>query len=30
MNEEMERIGMVSAAESNGNRQVLAPPPVEV
>jgi S-DNA-T family DNA segregation ATPase FtsK/SpoIIIE len=30
MIEEMERIGVVSAAESNGNRQVLAPPPVEV
>jgi len=29
MIEEMERIGIVSAAESNGNRTVLAPPPVE-
>ncbi len=29
MIEEMERIGVVSAAETNGNRQVLAPPPVE-
>ena len=28
MIEEMERIGVVSAAESNGNRTVLAPPPV--
>ncbi len=29
MIEEMERIGIVSAAETNGNREVLAPPPVE-
>ncbi|VAX09014.1 DNA translocase FtsK [hydrothermal vent metagenome] len=29
MIEEMERIGVVSTAESNGNREVLAPPPVE-
>jgi S-DNA-T family DNA segregation ATPase FtsK/SpoIIIE len=29
MIEEMERIGIVSAAESNGNREVLAPPPPE-
>ena len=29
MIEEMERIGIVSAAETNGNRTVLAPPPVE-
>jgi len=28
MIEEMERIGIVTAAESNGNREVLAPPPV--
>ena len=28
--EEMERIGIVSAAQSNGNREVLAPPPPEV
>lgn len=29
MIEEMERIGIVGAAETNGNREVLAPPPVE-
>jgi S-DNA-T family DNA segregation ATPase FtsK/SpoIIIE len=29
MVEEMERIGVVSAADSKGNREVLAPPPVE-
>ncbi len=29
MIEEMERIGIVGAAESNGNREVLAPPPVD-
>lgn len=29
MIEEMERIGIVSAQENNGNRTVLAPPPVE-
>ena len=29
MIEEMERIGIVGAAESNGNREVLAPPPPE-
>ena len=29
MIEEMERIGVVSAAETNGNRTVLAPPPIE-
>ncbi len=28
MIEEMERIGIVTPAESNGNREVLAPPPV--
>ncbi|MBK5963684.1 cell division protein FtsK [Thiocystis minor] len=28
MIEEMERIGIVGAAETNGNREVLAPPPV--
>jgi len=28
MIEEMERIGIVTAAESNGNREVLAPPPI--
>jgi S-DNA-T family DNA segregation ATPase FtsK/SpoIIIE len=27
--EEMERIGIVSPAETNGSRRVLAPPPVE-
>jgi S-DNA-T family DNA segregation ATPase FtsK/SpoIIIE len=27
--EEMERIGIVSAADSKGNREVLAPPPLE-
>ena len=27
MIEEMERIGIVGAAETNGNREVLAPPP---
>ncbi len=30
MIEEMERIGLVSPAESNGNREVLAPPPVDL
>jgi len=30
MIEEMERVGIVGAAESNGSRQVLAPPPPEV
>ncbi|MEN8214163.1 MAG: DNA translocase FtsK 4TM domain-containing protein [Pseudomonadota bacterium] len=29
MIEEMERIGIVSAAETNGSRTVLAPPPIE-
>jgi len=29
MIEEMERIGIVTPAESNGNRTVLAPPPIE-
>jgi S-DNA-T family DNA segregation ATPase FtsK/SpoIIIE len=29
MVEEMERIGIVGPAETNGNREVLAPPPVE-
>jgi len=29
MVEEMERIGIVGAAESNGNREVLAPPPAD-
>jgi S-DNA-T family DNA segregation ATPase FtsK/SpoIIIE len=29
MIEEMERIGVVGPAETNGNREVLAPPPVE-
>jgi S-DNA-T family DNA segregation ATPase FtsK/SpoIIIE len=29
MIEEMERIGIVGAAETNGNREVLAPPPIE-
>ncbi len=29
MIEEMERIGIVGAAETNGNREVLAPPPVD-
>jgi S-DNA-T family DNA segregation ATPase FtsK/SpoIIIE len=29
MVEEMERIGIVGAAETNGNREVLAPPPPE-
>jgi S-DNA-T family DNA segregation ATPase FtsK/SpoIIIE len=29
MIEEMERIGIVSSQENNGNRTVLAPPPVE-
>ncbi len=29
MIEEMERIGVVGPQESNGNREVLAPPPVE-
>ena len=29
MIEEMERIGIVGAQESNGNREVLAPPPPE-
>ncbi len=29
MIEEMERIGIVGAAETNGNREVLAPPPHE-
>ncbi len=28
MIEEMERIGIITAVESNGNREVLAPPPV--
>jgi S-DNA-T family DNA segregation ATPase FtsK/SpoIIIE len=28
--EEMERIGIVTAADERGNREVLAPPPVEV
>jgi S-DNA-T family DNA segregation ATPase FtsK/SpoIIIE len=28
--EEMERIGIVTPAETNGNREVLAPPPVEM
>jgi S-DNA-T family DNA segregation ATPase FtsK/SpoIIIE len=28
--EEMERTGIVSAAQSNGNREVLAPPPPEI
>jgi S-DNA-T family DNA segregation ATPase FtsK/SpoIIIE len=27
--EEMERIGIVSAADERGNREVLAPPPVK-
>jgi S-DNA-T family DNA segregation ATPase FtsK/SpoIIIE len=27
MVEEMERIGVVSAADTKGNREVLAPPP---
>ena len=27
--EEMERIGIVTPPESNGNREVLAPPPPE-
>ncbi len=30
MIEEMERVGIVGSAESNGSRQVLAPPPPEV
>ena len=30
MIEEMERIGIVTPAETNGNREVLAPPPVDV
>ena len=30
MVEEMERIGIVTAADERGNREVLAPPPVEV
>ena len=29
MIEEMERIGVVGPAETNGNREVLAPPPVD-
>jgi len=29
MVEEMERIGIVGAAETNGNREVLAPPPID-
>jgi len=29
MIEEMERIGIVGPAETNGNREVLAPPPPE-
>jgi S-DNA-T family DNA segregation ATPase FtsK/SpoIIIE len=29
MIEEMERIGIVGPAETNGNREVLAPPPLE-
>ena len=29
MIEEMERIGIVGPAETNGNREVLAPPPVD-
>ncbi|MBK1725145.1 DNA translocase FtsK [Thiocystis violacea] len=29
MVEEMERIGIVGSAETNGNREVLAPPPVD-
>ena len=29
MVEEMERIGLVGAAETNGNREVLAPVPVD-
>lgn len=29
MIEEMERIGIVGPAETNGNREVLAPPPIE-
>jgi len=29
MIEEMERIGIVGPAETNGNREVLAPPPVQ-
>jgi len=29
MVEEMERIGIVGPAETNGNREVLAPAPVE-
>lgn len=29
MIEEMERIGIVGAAETNGNREVLAPPPLD-
>jgi S-DNA-T family DNA segregation ATPase FtsK/SpoIIIE len=29
MIEEMERIGIVGAAETNGNREVLAPPPID-
>jgi S-DNA-T family DNA segregation ATPase FtsK/SpoIIIE len=29
MVEEMERIGIVGPAETNGNREVLAPTPVE-
>ena len=28
--EEMERTGIVSAAQSNGNREVLAPPPPDI
>ena len=28
--EEMERTGIVSEAQSNGNREVLAPPPPEI
>jgi len=28
--EEMERVGIVSAAQSNGNREVLAPPPPDI
>jgi S-DNA-T family DNA segregation ATPase FtsK/SpoIIIE len=30
MVEEMERIGLVGPAETNGNREVLVPPPAEV
>jgi S-DNA-T family DNA segregation ATPase FtsK/SpoIIIE len=29
MVEEMERIGLVGSAETNGNREVLAPVPVD-